>query len=54
MSTKTGATPVGCCKQSGEITKSLTQVHTASDEGKEFRDAFGRRYVYTKFGRIYI
>ena len=37
----------------GEVKRAVTVVHTSEDEGKEFIDNFGRKYVYTKDGLIY-
>ena len=37
----------------GEVKRAVTVIHTTEDEGKEFIDNFGRKYIYTKNGLIY-
>lgn len=55
MNTQTGKIPnnVGFSKTEGRIRKSTIINHIPTDEGKTFKDGFGRSYIYTSKGLIY-
>ena len=53
MSKNVKVSGVGFQQTEGTVRQSVTKKHTLKDEGRTFKDNFGRSYIYTTKGLIY-